>query len=423
MSRLTLHSFFNMIKSIRKDNTWAKANPDEIQQMYIMTPFYMAVGDELSVHLMDHLYPDMLKVNDQDDIARWWEVIDRTTGEVVSPEHYLLTFEIGDMGTMSAILQRMNREIFTKPVELMENVVGVTSYLREKIIERGGDPERETLNVIPAKDGKAYFVDSKGEYWRSYKFITDATCYDRVEKTEDFYESAVAFGNFQRLLADYPAATLHETIKGFHDTRARFQVFKNAVEQDVCGRADSVRKEIEFVLAHEETANVFGELQDKGQLPLRVTHNDTKLNNIMIDNVTRKGICVIDLDTVMPGLAMNDFGDSIRFGASTAAEDEKDLSKVSCSMELFEIYAKGFLQGRAGSLTPKEVELLPMGAKVMTYECGMRFLTDYLQGDHYFKIHREGHNLDRARTQFKLVEDMEAKWDTMARIVRKYENL
>ena len=295
---------------------------------------------------------------------------------------YLLTFEIGDMGTMSAILQRMNREIFTKPVELMENVVGVTSYLREKIIERGGDPERETLNVIPAKDGKAYFVDSKGEYWRSYKFITDATCYDRVEKPEDFYESAVAFGNFQRLLADYPAATLHETIKGFHDTRARFQVFKNAVEQDVCGRADSVRKEIEFVLAHEETANVFGELQDKDQLPLRVTHNDTKLNNIMIDNVTRKGICVIDLDTVMPGLAMNDFGDSIRFGASTAAEDEKDLSKVSCSMELFEIYVKGFLQGCAGSLTPKEVELLPMGAKVMTYECGMRFLTDYLQGDH-----------------------------------------
>lgn len=423
MSRLTLHSFFNMIKSIRKDNTWAKTNPDEIQQMYIMTPFYMAVGDELSVHLMDHLYPDMLKVNDQDDIARWWEVIDRTTGEVVSPEHYLLTFEIGDMGTMSAILQRMNREIFTKPVELMENVVGVTSYLREKIIERGGDPERETLNVIPAKDGKAYFVDSKGEYWRSYKFITDATCYDRVEKPEDFYESAVAFGNFQRLLADYPAATLHETIKGFHDTRARFQVFKNAVEQDVCGRADSVRKEIEFVLAHEETANVFGELQDKGQLPLRVTHNDTKLNNIMIDNITRKGICVIDLDTVMPGLAMNDFGDSIRFGASTAAEDEKDLSKVSCSMELFEIYVKGFLQGCAGSLTPKEVELLPMGAKVMTYECGMRFLTDYLQGDHYFIIHREGHNLDRARTQFKLVEDMDAKWDTMAKIVRKYENL
>ena len=336
---------------------------------------------------------------------------------------YLLTFEIGDMGDMSAILQRMNREIFTQPVELMENIVGVTSYLREKIIENGGDPERETLNIIPAKDGKAYYVDSKGEYWRSYKFITDAKCYDQVEKPEDFYESAVAFGNFQRLLADYPADTLHETIKGFHDTRARFEVFKQAVAQDVCGRAASVDREIEFVLAHEEIARVLGEFQEKGLVPLRVTHNDTKLNNIMIDNTTRKGICVIDLDTVMPGLAVNDFGDSIRFGTSTGAEDEKDLSKVSCSMELFEIYVKGFLQGCAGSLTPTEVELLPMGAKVMTYECGMRFLTDYLQGDHYFKIHREEHNLDRARTQFKLVEDMEAKWDTMKEIVYRYGNL
>ena len=244
-----------------------------------------------------------------------------------------------------------------------------------------------------------------------------------MEKPEDFYESAVAFGNFQRLLADYPADTLHETIKGFHDTRARFEVFKQAVAQDVCGRAASVDREIEFVLAHEEIARVLGEFQEKGLVPLRVTHNDTKLNNIMIDNTTRKGICVIDLDTVMPGLAVNDFGDSIRFGASTGAEDEKDLSKVSCSMELFEIYVKGFLQGCAGSLTPTEVELLPMGAKVMTYECGMRFLTDYLQGDHYFKIHREEHNLDRARTQFKLVEDMEAKWDIMKEIVYRYGNL
>ena len=325
------------------------------------------------------------------------------------------------MGTLKAILQRMNKEIFTNPEELMENVVGVTSYLREKIAENGGDPDRETLNLIPAKDGKQYFVDSQGEYWRSYIFITDATSYDQVEKPEDFYESAVAFGNFQRLLADYPAETLHETIKGFHDTKARFQVFKEAVEKDICGRAADVQKEIDFVLAHEDVANVFGDLQAKGEIPLRVTHNDTKLNNIMIDNITGKGICVIDLDTVMPGLAMNDFGDSIRFGASTAAEDEPDLSKVSCSMELFEIYVKGFLEGCGGRLTEKEVELLPMGAKVMTFECGMRFLTDYLEGDHYFKIHREGHNLDRCRTQFKLVEDMEAKWDTMQEIVKKYQ--
>ena len=333
---------------------------------------------------------------------------------------YLLKYEISEMGILKVILQRMNREIFTNPVELMENVVGVTTFLRKKIIENGGDPERETLNVIPAKDGKPYYVDSKGEYWRSYVYITDASSYDQVEKPEDFYESAVAFGHFQRMLADYPAETLNETIKGFHDTRARFQVFKDTVAKDVCGRAAEVQDEINFVLAHEDVANVFGELQDKGKLPLRVTHNDTKLNNIMIDDKTGKGICVIDLDTVMPGLAMNDFGDYIRFGASTAAEDETDLSKVSCSMDLFEIYVKGFLEGCDGKLTKKEVELLPMGAKVMTFECGMRFLTDYLDGDHYFKIHREKHNLDRCRTQFKLVADMEKKWDIMQEIVAKY---
>ncbi len=185
-------------------------------------------------------------------------------------------------------------------------------------------------------------------------------------------------------------------------------------------RAASVRDEIQFVLDREEVADYFGDLQAKGELPIRVTHNDTKLNNIMIDNKTGKGICVIDLDTVMPGLAMNDFGDSIRFGASTAAEDERDLSKVSCDMELFELYAKGFIEGCAGRLTDREIELLPMGAKVMTFECGMRFLTDYLQGDRYFKIHREEHNLDRCRTQFKLVEDMEKKWDIMQDIVKKY---
>lgn len=335
---------------------------------------------------------------------------------------FVMTLRKDDETEGRVILQRMNKSIFTKPVELMENVMNVTSFLRKKIIANGGDPERETLNVIPTKDGKPYFVDSEGEYWRCYKFIEDATSYDQVEDVEDFYQSAVAFGNFQRLLADYPAETLHETIVGFHDTKARFEVFKKAVEADVCGRADSVRPEIEFVLSQEETANVFGDLLAKGELPLRVTHNDTKLNNIMIDNATHKGICVIDLDTVMPGLAMNDFGDSIRFGASTAAEDEKDLDKVWCDMELFDIYTKGFIEGCGGRLTEKEIEMLPMGAKVMTFECGMRFLTDYLQGDTYFKIHRPEHNLDRCRTQFKLVSDMEAKWDEMAAIVKKYNN-
>ena len=334
---------------------------------------------------------------------------------------YLLTFEIAEMGTIKVILQRMNKNIFTKPIELMENILNVTSYLRKKIIENGGDPDRETLNVIRTVDDMPYFVDSEGEYWRSYKFITDATSYDQVESPEDFYQSAVAFGNFQRLLAEYPAETLHETIEGFHDTIARFQVLKKAVEDDVCGRAASVQKEIQFVLEPEHLANVFAYLLEKKEIPLRVTHNDTKLNNIMIDNKTRKGICVIDLDTVMPGLAMNDFGDSIRFGASTATEDEQDLSKVSCDMELFDLYAKGFIEGCGGKLTEKEIDLMPTGAMVMTFECGMRFLTDYLQGDTYFKIHRENHNLDRCRTQFKLVKDMEAKWDTMREIIDKYK--
>lgn len=335
---------------------------------------------------------------------------------------FLLTFDVEGEGKRNVILQRMNNEVFSNPVGLMENIVGVTSYLRKKIIDDGGDPDRETLNVIPTVDGKDYYVDEAGDYWRSYKFITDATSYDKVEKPEHFYQSAVAFGHFQCMLADYPAETLHETIAGFHDTKARFATFKKVVEEDVMGRAASVEKEIQFVLEHEDVANYFSDLLAKGEIPLRVTHNDTKLNNIMIDNETGKGICVIDLDTVMPGLAMNDFGDSIRFGASTAAEDEMDLSKVSCSMELFDLYAKGFIEGCDGKLTKREIELMPMGAKTMTFECGMRFLTDYLQGDTYFKVHREGHNLDRCRTQFKLVEDMEKKWYTMQEIVNKYSN-
>ena len=333
---------------------------------------------------------------------------------------FLMTLRKDDGSEGRVIMQRMNDAIFTQPEELMENILHVTSYLREVIIQNGGDPERETLNVIQTKDDKPYFIDSEGNYWRCYIFIEDARTYDQVESVEDFYQSAVAFGNFQRLLADYPAETLHETIKGFHDTKARFEVFKKAVADDVCGRAASVQKEIDFYLAHEELANVFGDMLANGEVPLRVTHNDTKLNNVMIDNVTRKGICVIDLDTVMPGLAMNDFGDSIRFGASTAVEDEKDLDKVWCDMELFDAYAKGFIEGCGGKLTAKEIEALPLGAKVMTFECGMRFLTDYLQGDVYFKVHREGHNLDRTRTHIKLIQDMEEKWEVMKAIVKKY---
>lgn len=352
-------------------------------------------------------------------------------GTVINAKHYgsghindtyLVEIQKADQTKELAIIQSINTNVFTKPEQLMENILNVTSYLRERIIENGGNPDRETLNVILAKDGKPFFVDSEGRYWRSYTFIEDATGYDEVQNPQDFYESALLFGRFQRLLADYPAETLHETIKGFHDTKARFEVFKKAVEDDVCGRANTVKDEIEFYLTREDVANVFGDLLEKGEIPLRVTHNDTKLNNILIDDKTHKGICVLDLDTVMPGLAMNDFGDAIRFGASTAAEDERDLNKVWCDMELFELYAKGFIKGCGGRLTQKEIELLPMGAKVMTYECGMRFLTDYLQGDKYFKIHREGQNLDRTRTHIKLIQDMESKWDKMEEIIKKLLN-
>ena len=244
-----------------------------------------------------------------------------------------------------------------------------------------------------------------------------------VKDEEDFYQSAVAFGHFQRLLADYPAETLHETIVNFHNTVDRLDKFKTAVEKDICHRVADVEKEIQFVLDRTELAHVLCDMQDQGKLPLRVTHNDTKLNNIMIDNATGKAICVIDLDTVMPGLSVNDFGDSIRFGASTGAEDEKDLTKVSCDLHLYEVYVKGFIEECGDALTETELDMLPMGAILMTFECGMRFLTDYLEGDHYFKIHREGHNLDRCRTQFKLVKDMEEKLSRMKEIVNKYKQV
>ena len=318
------------------------------------------------------------------------------------------------------ILQRINTDTFTNPVGLMENVCGVTRHLRAKILAEGGDPARETLNVIPTLSGSTYYLDADGGAWRAYDFVEDTICLQQVGSETDFRTVAETLGKFQNQLEDYPASTLHETIARFHDTPNRYANFEKALAADALGRAKNITSEIEFIHAREQDCHVLLDQLAAGEIPLRVTHNDTKINNVLIDAATGKGICVIDLDTVMPGLSAYDFGDSIRFGASTAAEDETDLSKVSCSMDLFEIYVKGFLEGCDGKLTKKEVELLPMGAKVMTFECGMRFLTDYLDGDHYFKIHREKHNLDRCRTQFKLVADMEKKWDIMQEIVAKY---
>ncbi len=326
----------------------------------------------------------------------------------------------GSAGENKYILQRINTRIFENPQELMENIVRVTDFLRDKIQKRGGDPRRETLNVIPTKANESFYRDSKGECWRMYRFIDGAVSLDQVEKAEDLYQGGLAFGRFQQLLADFPAQTLHETIPDFHNTPKRLADFRRAVEEDICGLAAFVEPEIRFIMEREADTRVLMDMLAAGELPLRVTHNDTKLNNVMIDNQTGEGICVIDLDTVMPGLALNDYGDLIRFGASTAAEDERDLSRVSCDLTLAEACTRGFIEGCAGSLTKKELSMLPMGAKLMTLECGMRFLADYLQGDVYFKVHRKGHNLDRCRTQLKLVQDMEAKWTQLEAIVSKY---
>lgn len=319
------------------------------------------------------------------------------------------------------ILQKMNPGVFKNPDQLMENVQKVTDYLSAKITAQGGDPERETLKVIPGKDGKAYVRDEEGNAWRVYSFIADTVSFDQPESPEQFKKSGYAFGNFQYLLADFPAEELHETIPDFHNTVDRFEKFNEAVEKDAVGRAKEIVREIEFIRQREADCHFFNDLLIKKQLPLRVTHNDTKLNNVLFSEKTGDVVCVVDLDTVMPGLSAHDFGDAIRFGASTAAEDEKDLSKVSCSMELYEAYLNGFMEGCRGSLTAKELEVLPMGAKIITLEQGIRFLTDYLQGDVYYKIHREGHNLDRCHTQLKLVWDMEQKWEIMNKLTQNYK--
>ena len=317
------------------------------------------------------------------------------------------------------ILQGLSSAAFPHPEELMENFVGITSYLREKTIAKGGDPLRETLSLVKTRDGKDFYTDSNGKVWRLTPFIENTDCFQSATP-ELFEASARAFGRFQFMLQGYPAETLHETIVNFHNTEDRFAKFEAALAADKLGRAKDIQADIQFVLDRKADCSVALQALREGKLPLRVTHNDTKLNNILIDRDTHEGICVIDLDTTMPGLSINDFGDSIRFGANHSKEDEKDLTKVNFDIELYEVYTRGFLEGAQGSLTPAELEYLPWGARLMTLECGIRFLTDYLDGDHYFRIHYPEQNLDRCRTQFKLVKDMEEQFDEMAAVVAKY---
>ena len=318
------------------------------------------------------------------------------------------------------VLQRINKNVFKRPDLLMENYVGVTKFIRKKIEEMGGDPLREVLNAIYTKDGKPYTIDEDGQYWRLLVYVTDSIGYDKVERPEQFYDSALSFGDFQYMLRDYPADTLHETIVNFHNTPDRYRQLMEAIENNAAGRLAEVGAEVEFAKARREFAHTLENAHSEGKLPLRVTHNDTKLNNILFDINTGKTLCVVDLDTIMPGYSVNDFGDSIRFGATTALEDETDLTKVNFDISLYELYVKGFIEGAKGGLTEGELEMLPIGAIMMTFECGMRFLADYLNGDTYFRVHRPSHNLDRCRNQFKLVADMESQLDEMKAIVRKY---
>lgn len=334
--------------------------------------------------------------------------------------HINNTYRVTMANGAQYILQSINPSVFKNTEGLMRNVARVTAYLREYLAAHGGDPERQTLTLVPAKNGKTYIPDEKGMPWRVYHFIPNTFSYQTVEKAEDFYFSAKAFASFAAMLDDYPAEELVETIPAFHNTKVRYYNLMKAIRTDKMGRAESVKNEIEFALSRIEKAGRIVDAIEDGRVPLRVTHNDTKLNNVLIDRASGQAICVCDLDTIMPGSILYDFGDAIRFGTNPASEDEKDLDKVCCNLELFDAYVRGTLEVLKDDLTPTEIEYLPLGAWMMTMECGVRFLTDYLEGDTYFKIHREGQNLDRCRTQFKMAADMEAKEEEMKVIVRKY---
>ena len=327
-------------------------------------------------------------------------------------ETYLVTTDAG----VKYILQWINQYVFPNVNALMNNMSAISSFLRAE-----GDGNMAMISYIDTLDGHNYYDDGEGGAWRIYKFVDNSVCHMRAESSEDFYQSAKAFGGFQYALRNFPADNLEETIKNFHNTVDRYEKFRAAIEADECGRLDSVRAEVDFALKREERACRLHHMREEGELPVRATHNDTKINNVLLDKDTGKAICVIDLDTVMPGLSAYDFGDAIRFGASTAAEDETELDKVHLDLNLFRAFTKGYLEA-CPSLVESEVNALAQGAYTMTLECGVRFLTDYLMGDKYFSIDREHHNLDRCRTQFKLIEDMESHWKEMEEIVKQEDS-
>ncbi len=324
--------------------------------------------------------------------------------------HINATYKVDTDAGKSYILQRINQYVFRKPVELMENAAAVTEFIRSRV-----DDPRLALRFLPALNGTFCHRDDQGECWRAYEFM-DGFCLEAPESPQDFYESAIAFGRFQELLKDFPADTLDETIPEFHNTVDRYRLLEETIAADPKCRLAGVSQEVAFAMECKERACRLQGLRESGALPLRVTHNDTKLNNVLLDKHTRKSLCVLDLDTVMPGLSLYDFGDSIRFGAATTAEDDPTPGNMKLDLEMFRVYTQGYLEA-APSLTDGEVALLPLGAFTMTVECGIRFLKDYLDGDLYFKTAYPEHNLVRARTQFALAADMLEKWADMERIV------
>jgi len=325
-----------------------------------------------------------------------------------------------DSGIKHYIHQRINQKVFPHPERLMNNIERVTEHMQQRIAAAGGNPDRNTLNLIPSGDGRSFFRDPENNYWRTYVFIRGARTYEVVHHPDQVFQAGRAFGRFQMMIADLPGERLHDTIPNFHNTPHRYAQLQKIVMEDPLNRAVSVRKEIGFAEAHEQEISVLVDLIDSGAVSDRIAHNDTKLNNVMFDTTTGKGICVVDLDTVMPGLPLYDFGDSVRFSTNPAAEDEKDLSRVFMDLTMFDHFSRGYLEETREFLTPAEIEHLSFSARLMALEGGMRFLTDHIAGDVYFKIHRENHNLDRCRTQFALVADMEKKFDKMTAIVGKY---
>ncbi len=333
---------------------------------------------------------------------------------------YFITCEGEGGQKVRYMLQKINTNVFPKPIEVVENMVAVCDFLKKKIAAEGGDVERETLTIIPAMDGKMYYLSPEGEYWRTYRTVEGVVTYNLAKSPELFRSAACAFGRFFNRLSDFSAENLHATIPNFHNTVSRFADLKKAIAEDRTGRVKNAKEEIAFAIAHENICSYLMDGIRDGKFKWGVTHNDTKLNNILIDEKTGKGICIIDLDTVMPGSLLFDFGDAIRFGASSALEDETDLSKVYVKLDMFEAYVDGFLSELKDSVSDDEIRAFPMAARVITFEIGLRFLTDYLNGDVYFRTTRPNHNLDRARSQFKLVADGESKYDALCAIVEKY---